>query len=370
MKNDAGAPGILTLNAGSSSIKFALFGIGDTLERKFYGNASADSSVGAIIKDLSARPGFAGVAAIGHRVVHGGPKYYEPTLINDDVLSTLRGFEAFDPEHLPEEIRLIEEFHALFPDVPQVACFDTSFHHDLPPVARILPIPRKYEEQGLRRYGFHGLSYAFLMQEIARIYGDEVAHGRIVLAHLGSGASLTAVRNGKSFDTTMAFTPSSGVPMSTRSGDIDPGLAWFFSRKEGMDAKRFNAMITNESGLLGISGTSADMKVLIENEANDHRAAEAVDFFCYQVKKYVGAYAAALGGIDILVFTGGIGEQAPKIRSRVSEGLGFLGIELDEGKNKIHAPVISKEDSSVKVLVMHTDEEKIIAEAVARMIKK
>jgi acetate kinase len=282
------------------------------------------------------------------------------------MVEELRRLSPFDPEHLPEEILLTEAFHRRFPELPQVACFDTAFHHDLPRVAQLLPIPRRYEAQGVRRYGFHGLSYAFLMGELARLAGTEVAQGRVILAHLGNGASLAAVHRGKSMDTSMSFTPTAGVPMSTRSGDLDPGLIWYLARTEGLDAKRFNEMVNFKSGLLGVSETSSDMRDLLEHEKQDVRAAEAVALFCYQVKKWIGAFAAALGGLDTLVFAGGIGENAPVIRTRICGGLGFLGIELDEKQNATNEGVISAATSRVPVRVIHTDEEVMIARSVCR----
>ena len=227
------------------------------------------------------------------------------------MVEELRRLSPFDPDHMPEEILLAEAFHRRFPDLPQVACFDTAFHHDMPRVAQMLPIPRRYEAQGVRRYGFHGLSYEFLVGELARVAGTEAAQGRVILAHLGSGASLAAVRDGKSVDTSMSFTPASGVPMSTRSGDLDPGLVSYLARTEKMSAKQFNEMVNFQSGLLGISETSSDMHELLDRETQDVRAAEAVALFCYQVKKWIGAFATTLGGLDTLVFAGGIGENAP-----------------------------------------------------------
>ena len=249
-----------------------------------------------------------------------------------------------------------------------MACFDTAFHYDLPRVARLLPIPRRYEAQGVRRYGFHGLSYAFLMRELARLAGAEAARGRVILAHLGNGASLAAVREGKPVDTSMAFTPAAGVPMSTRSGDLDPGLVWYLARTEKMDAKEFNEMVNFQSGLLGVSETSADMRDLLQREGQDVRAAEAVELFCYQVRKWIGAFAAALGGLDTLVFAGGIGENASPIRARVCDGLGFLGIELEQRRNVKHAPLISPDSGRVKVRVIRTDEALMIASSVARVL--
>jgi acetate kinase len=284
------------------------------------------------------------------------------------MVAELHRLSPFDPEHLPEEILLTEAFHRRFPDLPQVACFDTAFHHDLPRVARLLPIPRRYEAQGVRRYGFHGLSYAFLMGELAHLDGAEAAQGRVILAHLGNGASLAAVRDGKPVDTSMSFTPTAGVPMSTRSGDLDPGLLWYLARTEGFDAKRFNEMVNFQSGLLGVSETSSDMHDLLDRETQDVRAAEAVALFCYQVKKWIGAFAAALGGLDTLVFAGGIGEHAPPVRARICDGLGFLGIELNETRNAKGAPLISPDAGRVTVRVIRTDEELMIARSVTRLL--
>src|SRR5271157_770724 len=354
-------PRVLTINGGSSSIKFALFEAGDSLRRVLEGGIEriglpeatlrvkglnqADNfsrlvtatdhtvAVGALMDWIEERSGRETLAAVGHRVVHGGPKYSQPQRITAEMVEELRQLGPFDPDHLPEEILLTEEFHRRFPDLPQVACFDTAFHHDLPRVALLLPIPRRYEAQGVRRYGFHGLSYAFLIEELARVAGLEAAQGRVILAHLGNGASLAAVRDGKSADTSMSFTPTAGVPMSTRSGDLDPGLVWYLAHTEKMSAKQFNQMVNSQSGLLGISETSSDMRDLLEHETQDVRAAEAVALFCYQVKKWIGAFAAALGGLDTLVFAGGIGENAPTVRARICDGLGFLGIELDQECN-------------------------------------
>ncbi|MGB0061080.1 acetate/propionate family kinase [Candidatus Binatus sp.] len=384
---------ILTINGGSSSIKFALFEAGEPLRRSLDGSIDriglSDATftvkgsekfsralavpnhtvaVNVLMDWLEKRSDRDALTAVGHRVVHGGPKYFEPQRITPEMVEDLQGLSAFDPAHLPEEILLTEAFHRRFPDLPQVACFDTAFHHDLPRVARLLPIPRRYEAQGVRRYGFHGLSYAFLMGELARLGGSEVAQGRVILAHLGNGASLAAVRHGKSIDTSMSFTPTAGVPMSTRSGDLDPGLVWYLARTEKMSAKEFNEMVNFKSGLLGVSETSSDMHDLLEHETKDVRAAEAVALFCYQVKKWIGAFAAALGGLDTLVFAGGIGENAPKVRAQICAGLGFLGIELEEKRNAANESVISAADGRVTVRVIHTDEELMIARTVCRVL--
>jgi acetate kinase len=385
-------PRILTINGGSSSIKFAVFETGDPLRRILEGGieriglpeatfvvkglnqtdnfsrlvTSPDHTVavGILMDWIEERIRRGELTAVGHRVVHGGPKYSKPQRITAEMVDELRQLSPFDPEHIPEEILLTEAFHHRFPDLPQVACFDTAFHHDLPRVARLLPIPRRYEAQGVRRYGFHGLSYAFLMRELARLSGTEAAQGRVILAHLGNGASLAAVRDGKSIDTSMSFTPTAGVPMSTRSGDLDPGLVWYLARTEKMSDKQFNEMVNFQSGLLGVSETSSDMHDLLDHETQDVRAAEAVALFCYQIKKWIGAFAAALSGLDTLVFAGGIGEKAPIVRARICDGLGFLGIELEEKRNAANEGVISTDTSRVTVRVIRTDEELMIAETV------
>jgi acetate kinase len=389
-------PSILTINGGSSSIKFALFEAGDSLLRILAGGIDriglpeatlrvkglnpADNfsrpvtapdhavAVGALMDWIEERLGRDALNAVGHRVVHGGPKYSDPQRITTEMIEELHQISPFDPEHLPEEILLIEAFQHRFPELPQVACFDTAFHHDLPSVAQLLPIPRRYEAQGVRRYGFHGLSYAFLMGELARQAGTDAAQGRVILAHLGNGASLAAVRDGKPVDTSMSFTPTSGVPMSTRSGDLDPGLFWYLARTEKMSAKQFNEMVNSQSGLLGVSETSSDMRDLLDRETQDVRAAEAVALFCYQIKKWIGSFAAALGGLDTLVFAGGIGENAPKVRTRICDGLGFLGIELEEKRNLANAGVISAETSRITVRIIQTDEEWMIASMVRRVL--
>ncbi len=389
-------PRILTINGGSSSIKFALFEVGASLRRILAGGIEriglpeatlrvkglnqADNfsrlvtapdhtvAVDALMDWIEKRVGRAGLTAVGHRVVHGGPKYSDPQLITEEMVKELRQLKPFDPEHLPEEIQLTEAFHRRFPELPQVACFDTAFHKDLPRVAQLLPIPRRYEALGVRRYGFHGLSYEFLMEELARLAGERATQGRVILAHLGNGSSLAAVRHDKPVDTSMSFTPTAGVPMSTRSGDLDPGLVWYLASTEGLDAKRFNEMVNFRSGLLGVSETSSDMRDLLSHEARDVRAAEAVALFCYQVKKWIGAFAAALGGVETLVFAGGVGENAPIVRARICDGLGFLGIELEEKQNAANEGVISTAASRVAVRVIPTDEELMIAKTVYRVL--
>jgi acetate kinase len=268
---------------------------------------------------------------------------------------------------LPSEIELIQVLRKRHPKLPQVACFDTAFHQTMPRVAKLLPIPRRFDAKGIQRYGFHGLSYAYLMEELERLGDTSAKKGRVILAHLGNGASMAAVRDGKSVDTSMGFTPTAGLVMSTRTGDLDPGLACHLSRTENMSAKQFNAMVNFQSGLLGISETSSDMRDLLGRESQDVRAAEAVALFCYQARKWIGAYAAALGGLDTLVFAGGIGENAPVVRARICENLTFLGIDIEEKYNTKNAAVISTAASRVMVRIMHTDEEQMIASMVSRV---
>jgi acetate kinase len=389
-------PRILTINGGSSSIKFALFEAGDSLRRilegsidriglpettfRVKGSNQADNfsqsltapdhtaAVGALMEWIEERVGRDALTAVGHRVVHGGPKYSKPQRITAEMVEELHRLSPFDPDHLPQEILLTEAFHRRFPDLTQIACFDTAFHRDMPRVASRLPIPRRYDAKGVRRYGFHGLSYAYLMEELERLAGAKAAKGRVILAHLGNGASMTAVRDGCSLDTTMAFTPAAGLVMSTRSGDLDPGLVSFLARSEQMTAAQFDQMVNHESGLLGVSETSSDMRDLLARETEDVRAAEAVALFCYQAKKWIGAYAAVLGGLDTLVFAGGIGENAPLVRTRICEGLSFLGIELDESRNAEAAGVISTDASRATVRVIRTDEELMIARSVCRLL--
>lgn len=313
---------------------------------------------------LDEQIGLSSITAVGHRVVNGGAKYREPHRLTREVLEGLRRISAYAPEHLASEIELIDMVDERMPDVPQLTCFDTAFHRDMPRVAKILPIPRRFAAKGVERYGFHGLSYELLMEEFARVAGVEAAKGRVILCHLGNGASLAAVSDGKSVDTSMGSTPAAGVPMSTRSGDLDPGLGWYLAQAEHMTAQQFHQMANQESGLLGVSETSSDLRDLLACEASDVRAAEAVALFCYQAKQRIGAFAAALGGLDSIIFARGIGENAPVIRARICEGLGFLSVHLDDIRNAAGEPVISADQGHVRVRVIRTDEDVIIAKAV------
>jgi acetate kinase len=377
---------ILTINGGSSSIKFAVYQTGEPLARKLHGtldrigmsetnltfddpatnrrdsrsvDASDHKSAATFLMDwLEEKHGFESVRAVGHRVVHG-MHHTAPELVTRELLDELRRISPYDPDHLPREIELIEAFRQRHLKLPQVACFDTAFHRTMPRVAKLVPIPRRFEAKGVERYGFHGLSYAYLMEELTRLGDPAATAGRVILAHLGNGASIAAVRDGKSIDTSMGFTPTSGLVMSTRSGDLDPGLAPYLARTEHMTTAQFYEMVNHKSGLLGVSETSSDMRDLLAQEAHDIRAAEAVALFCYQAKKWIGSFAAALGGLD-----------APVVRARICEGLGFLGIDLDERRNAEAAGVISTDASRATVRVVRTDEDLMIARSVDRILKE
>jgi acetate kinase len=387
--------GILAINGGSSSIKFALYHAGEPLVKTLLGRVDriglhgtnltfngpgrdGQGSPGIPLSDkksatnflldwLEEQNGFSSVRGVGHRLVHG-MNHTGPERITRELLEELLRIAPYDPDHMPAEIELIETFRQRYPELPQVACFDTAFHCTMPRVATLLPVPRRFDGKGIRRYGFHGLSYAYLFEELARVTNDKGALRRVILAHLGNGASLAAVRDGRSADTSMGFTPAGGLTMGSRPGDLDPGVAWYMLQSENLTPQEFNTLINHESGLLGISETSSDMRDLLAKEKNDVRAAEAVALFCYQAKKWIGAFAAALGGLDTLVFSGGIGENCPVIRSRICEGLQFLGIELEASRNGANEDVISAAAGRVAVRVIRTDEEQMIARSVCRTL--
>lgn len=386
------APRIMAMNAGSSSIKFGVYeeAAAAPVVRGKLDRTSPDRAVLSwrtrdgdsehedlqvrdhdlaphLLEWLDRRRELSDVSGVGHRVVHGMTRT-APALVTPELIDELRGALSYAPEHLPLEIELIEAFRARDPELPQVTCFDTAFHADLIPPASLLPIPRRYFAKGVRRYGFHGLSYGYLIEELTRVAGVDSSRGRVILAHLGNGASMAAIRGGKSIDTTMAFTPAAGLTMSTRTGDIDPGLVSFLARTEQMTASQFDRMVSHESGLLGVSEISADMRELLARESEDFRAAQAISLFCYQAKKWVGALAAVLGGLDTLVFSAGIGERSGAVRARICEDLGFLGIELDASRNGADAAVISTDASRVTVRVIPTDEEVMIARLTSRVL--
>jgi acetate kinase len=365
-------PHILTINAGSSSIRFALFATGarqlrlmdEKIER--IGSEAASVTADRLVQKLREQSSIATPDAIGHRVVHG-MLHTEPERVTPGLLEELRRITPYDPEHLPREIALIEALQQRFPNVPQVACFDTAFHRHMPAVATLLPIPRRYAAKGVQRYGFHGLSYTFLLGELKRLGDPAAVRGRVILAHLGSGASLAAVLDGRSIDTSMGFTPAAGLVMGTRSGDLDPGLMSYLALTESMTAAQFQTLVNHESGLIGISESSADVRDLLEREGADGRAREAIDLFCYQAKKWIGAFAAALSGVDTLVFAGGIGENSAPVRRRICDGLQFLGVEIDDTLNRQHAARIST--GAVAVRVIRTDEESVIADLTRRLLE-
>jgi acetate kinase len=384
---------ILVINSGSSSIKFSFFPVADLKKRLLYGelekgglrpatlhvtNASTGEQnslpagpdgdgINFLLDWFEKQSGFVCVAAIGHRIVHG-MSHTQPEKITPELLDELKKISAYDPEHLPSEIELITRCQANYPGVLQVACFDTSFHRSMPVLAKMLPIPRKYFASGVQRYGFHGLSYAYLMEELGKLQGSLTGNEKIILAHLGNGASLAAIREGRSIDTSMGFTPTGGIPMSTRTGDLDPGVAGYLIKEEKLSPEQFSHLVNHESGLAGISETSSDMRELLKIRATDKRAAEAIGIFCYQARKCVGAFAAALGGVDILVFSGGIGENAPEIREGICSNLQFIGITLDKKRNDHNEAIISGEDSRVIVRVIKTDEELMIARLVSGIL--
>jgi acetate kinase len=388
-------PDVMTINGGSSSIRFAIFSAGNPAIASMRGklerigtdaaSLSVDGADGRqslkisatggdrgngvqfLLDWLEAQPFFAHLVAVGHRVVHGMLRS-APQRVTPELLQELKGIIPFDPEHLPREIELIEALRQRHDGLPQVVCFDTAFHRSMPRVATQLAIPRHFEEQGLRRYGFHGLSYTFLVEELRRLGDPAVNRGRVILAHLGSGASLAAVRDGKSVDTSMGFTPTAGLVMGTRSGDLDPGVMSYLAQTAAMDPAQLQTMVNHQSGLLGISEVSADVRDLVAREGSDFRAAEALELFCYQVKKWIGSFAAVLGGLDTLVFAGGIGENCAPVRERICSGLGFLGIQIDESLNERHAARISAATGSVAVRVIRTDEESVIADSVIRLL--
>jgi acetate kinase len=375
---------ILTINSGSSSIKFALYILGQTERLVLHGELGRIGVAGGFFevregnqptKQELALPDHEAawktlftwlkgheiaknLDAAGHRLVHGGSAHIRPQLVSPALLADLKLLLPLAPDHLPHEIKGLEALQQHFPEVPQVVCFDTAFHRQMPEVAQRYALPASFAGEGLLHYGFHGLSYEYLVQELTR---EKVAYGKLIMAHLGNGASMAAIENGRSLDTTMGLTPTGGLVMSTRSGDLDPGVILYLLQEKGLTPAAVNQLLNHRAGLLGISGISADMQDLLARETTDKGAALAVEVFCYQARKFAGALAAALGGLDTLVFTGGIGEHSAAIRARICAPLGFLGIRLDQGLNEENAALISTQDSRVAVRVMPTNEELMIA---------
>jgi acetate kinase len=378
------APVILCLNSGSSSLKFALYRVREGEDTALVegaveriglpnGRLSLHSQASGLSReDLGAfhdhqaavQAAFDSLEklqlptpeAVGHRIVHGGADHIAPEAVDARLLEDLRRLIPYAPLHLPAEIQGIEAVTWRFPQLPQVACFDTAFHRRMPDLAQRFPLPRAIWDEGVRRYGFHGLSYEYIIEQVGA-----TALGRAVIAHLGNGASMAAVLNGQPLDTTMGFTPTGGFMMGTRSGDLDPGLLVYLLTERGYDATRLEQLVNDQSGLLGVSGISPDMKALLDQRVHNPHAADAIDMFCYQLRKTIGALTAVLGGLDTLVFTGGIGEHAAPVRSQVCLGLGYLGIELDPRQNERHASVISTARSHCIVRVVPTNEDLMIA---------
>jgi acetate kinase len=388
---------LLTINVGSSSLKAVLYRLGPAQAVEIRATAErigisrsclriADAQGNVLVDRSDALPDHAialemlfawlrtqrldeGLRAIGQRVVQGGSRYSAPTLITDTVLAELRSLVSLDTEHLPQAIRVIERIQDAFPTIPQVACFDTAFHRQMPRIAQMYPLPRGLWDAGVARYGFHGLSCEYILQEL-RALDSAAADGRVIVAHLGNGASMTAVHHGIGVDTTMGLTPTGGLVMGTRTGDLDPGVLLYLLESRGLDPAALSRLVNKEAGLLGVSGSSADMEDLLAREATDPQAAEAVALFCYQARKFLGALVAALEGLDTLVFTAGIGEHAPVIRARICDGLGYLGLEVDTARNANHESIISTDPSRVVVRVIPTDEDLIIARHTHRFIKE
>jgi len=305
--------------------------------------------------------------AVGHRVVHGGSHYSEPQRVTADLVDAIQELVSIDPDHLPQALDAIRAVSRAYPTVPQIACFDTAFHRRMPRVAQLYALPSQLADAGVIRFGFHGLSYEYIMQEL-RAIDRAAADGRVIIAHLGNGASMAAVRDGTSLDTTMGFTPTGGLMMGTRSGDLDPGVMLYLLQSQGMSPDVLGNLVNQEAGLLGVSGISVDMHDLLAKEAVDPHAAAAVDLFCYQARKFLEALAAVLGGPDTLIFTAGIGEHAAPVRQRICAGLDFIGIELDPHRNLTHAPIISRDGGRVVVRVMKTNEDLMIARHTHRLI--
>lgn len=390
------APGrILTLNRGSATLKAALYQAdpgkqlvlsikvdradspgtqvtikdpcGQILLDSAVTDAAPNVALRAVFDWLDARGYLVSLLAVGHRIVHGGVQFRKPLRINSEILAELEQLAPLDPDHLPAALGVVRFVSQRLPELPQVACFDTAFHSSLPKVARMYALPRRFFDSGVMRFGFHGLSYEYIVGELRALDGT-LADGRVIVAHLGNGASMAALYKGKSVDTSMGFTPLEGLVMGTRSGDVDAGVLSYMLEQGKMSPADLDECLNRQSGLVGVSGSSEDMRDLLEKAPGDAHAAEAVDLFCYRAKKYVGAYSAALGGLDLLVFTGGIGEKAAQVRQRICEGLEFLGIELDPQRNQANEPLISSAASRVKVRVIETNEDLTIVRHVLNLL--
>jgi acetate kinase len=386
---------ILTLNSGSSSLKFAIYQvqpeerlvISGKLERvglpgghvQISGDGfeplkeDADlpdhaTAIRVVLDHLQKRNLADALSAIGHRVVMGGPHHVAPQRVTPELIRELNELCRIDPPHLPAAIKTIEAAEKFRPGIPQVACFDTSFHRTMPKVAQTYALPRELVERlGIIRYGFHGLSYEYILSELRRI--DPLAADRkVIIAHLGNGASMAAIERGRSVETTMGFTPAGGLVMSSRPGDLDPGVLVHLVRERQMSASELNDLIYKKSGLLGVSNLSSDMQDLTRDKDTNPGAAEAIELFCYQARKALGALTAALDGVDTLIFTGGIGENSSLVRERICENLSYLGLHVVPTKNVDHSEIISAPESRVMVRVMKTNEELMIARHTATLL--
>jgi acetate kinase len=379
---------VLTINSGSSSLKFALYDMGqneqvilsgaidginfhtgcfhikdahgdDLINQSFH---VSDHEIAAVqlLRWLKKHDYSEVLDAVGHRIVHGGSKYYQPYLVNSKLMEELQDLIPLSPDHLPQELKVIRTVGQYHPKTSQIVCFDTAFHHSMPKQAQIFALPKSLKEEGIMRYGFHGLSYEYIIEKLKTDVGKNIANGRIIIAHLGNGASMVATKRGRSIDTTMGFTPTGGLMMSTRSGDLDPGVILYLLRQKNLRPSEVADIVNKKAGLLGISQISPDMKERLEKKKNPD-AAEAVNLFCYQAKKFLGSLVTVLGGLDTLIFTGGIGENSPPIRKCICENMELFGIRLDTNRNARNAPVISDDHSTVTVRVMKTNEQLMIA---------
>jgi acetate kinase len=382
---------ILVLNVGSSTLKFGVFplvagdepllrgvveyagpnsgrvritdSVGRSDSRQL--NVDRESAPAQLIHHLEQHYSLASIQAVGHRLVHGGSRLVTPVRIDVSVRAMLEDVIPLAPDHLPTELRAIDEVSRLSSSLVQIACFDTAFHAGMPGVARIFGLPRRLSNSGVVRYGFHGLSYEYVTSELRR--RGELPR-RTIVAHLGSGASLVALRDGISIDTSMGMTPAGGIAMSTRSGDLDPGVILYLLRSHNFSISDLDEAINRDGGLLGISELSSDVRALLTARSTDVRAAEAIDIFCYQAKKCIGSFAAALGGLDALVFSGGIGEHSPEVRAQICKELEFLGIAIDPALNDANAPLISAEQGAVQIRIVNTREEVMIARHVRAVL--
>lgn len=378
---------LLSINAGSSSLKVSAFNSADlntpqasvsvegiglpnaafiteeadgTKETRNLTIESPKEAASLVKQWLSEELGIqaSDIEGIGHRVVHGGEKYASASLVTPELLEYLKSITPLAPNHMPSTLVAINAFVDTYPEAPQVACFDTSFFHDIPEVARTLPLPLDLQKENhIRRYGFHGLSYEYLLGNFKEQEGEEAAKGKVIIAHLGSGASIAAIKDGAPIDMSMGFTPVSGIMMSTRSGDIEPGVLSYLQKEKGMTIDEISELVTHKSGLFGVSGTTADMYTLLQTQSTNPDVQLAVDLFCYKIKKTIGSFAAALGGVDSIIFSGGIGERSAEIRARVCDSFGFLGLEIDDERNAVNGRLISTSTSKVGVHVIPTKED-------------